>query len=277
MTIPDLSKLRDHEYPKIAERFYRDTEHHELTVLQDNGLYRHLRMMPPKSKSSCYWYDVVTWPHNLVFRGDGETFAFSRVEDMLAFFRSGLYKDGSIHINATYWAEKLTTNRECVNTYDDEKFKAYVGEMIAESEEEYPGLTKAWEEATEGFCADYDLEHEQGAWEALNNFEYGQRYIGTCSCGQRFEGEHRYDVGDWARKGGHKDSIGADKPGHHCKITVKEAFTFDPSDMGSAFKDYDWWFLWSLYGIVKAIAAYDRHKGNGMAMDVAEAGSVVLV
>jgi len=70
-----------------AERFKRDTKDHEMTVLHEDGLYRHLRFRKPAGGYSEYWFDLVTWPGVLVIRGDMETFAFSRTEDMLAFFR----------------------------------------------------------------------------------------------------------------------------------------------------------------------------------------------
>jgi hypothetical protein len=276
MTLPDTSKLPAYKYPKIAERFYRETAEHELTIFQDNGVYRHLRMAPPKTKSSFYWYDVITWPGNLVFRGDGESFAFNRLTDMFEFFRSGIHKDGSLHINASYWAEKLSSNRECVMTYDDEKFSEYVADYLKECEESFPGLMEAWEEATEGFAADYDITHEQGAWEALNNFTFGETYTAKCSCGKESPAEEfQYAAKEWAIRGGHQSNYNTDKPGHKVEIARREPFTFELSDMN--FKDYDWWFLWSLYGILKAIKAYDERTGNMQAVDIANAGEVVVI
>jgi hypothetical protein len=269
----DAKGLKDYEYPQIAERFYRDTKDHELTILQDNGLYRHLRMMPPKSKSSCYWYDVITWPGNLVFRGDGETYAFTRLQDMFEFFRSGIYKNGSVHINPSYWAEKLTSNRDCVKTYDQDRFTKYIGQMVLENEESYPGLTDAWNAAVDGFCADYDISHQEGAWEALNNFEY-ELWRAKCSCGAEKEERERYDVQAWGRDKGHLTSVNGPKPGHKLEIKSR-SFTFDPCDMD--FKDYDWWFLWALYGIVVAIREYDTRKGHGQSVDIAAAGEVVII
>ena len=36
------------ELTKIAERFKRETAGHQMTVLHDDGLYRHLRFMNPE-------------------------------------------------------------------------------------------------------------------------------------------------------------------------------------------------------------------------------------
>lgn len=271
MTIPNLSKLKDYEYPKIAKRFYRETQHHELTVLHDDGLYRHLRMAPPKDKSSCFWYEIITWPGSLVLRGDGESFAFAREEDMLGFFRSGIYKDGSLHINPSYWAEKITSNRECVRTYEEEHFEKYVQEMLRESEETYPGLTEAWKKATSGFTAEYDTSYEEGAFHALNDFSYGKSYTARCSCGYSSpEEKYEYDAKAWSRDNGH-----ATRSGHKVEIVCKNPFIFELSDIGDSFKDYDWWFLWALYGILRAIQEYDVLKGYGATQDVTKTGVVV--
>jgi hypothetical protein len=276
MITPDLSKLRDYEYPQIAERFYVEAQYHELTVLHDKDGYRHLRMMPPRTRSSAYWYEIVTWPGNLAFRGDGESFVFSVFgEDMFKFFRSGLWDaDGPAHINATYWAEKLSTDRQCVKTYDDEKFSAYVAEILKENEEEYPGLTEAWKKATDSFMADYDIHHEHGAWDALQNFSYGEMNYGKCSCGALFEAEDSWEVKAWARKNGHQDSYNLDRPGHKVAFTRRDPFSFELSDMN--FKDYDWWFLWALYGIVEAIRAYDDPKSPRRLIKNASVEDVVL-
>ncbi len=160
------------DYPEIAARFARDIAQHRMTVLQDDGHYRHLRFMQPPSGSSCYWFDLITVPGALIFQGDGETFAFRRTEDMFQFFRSGIWRDGSHHIHPSYWSEKLTIDRDSVMTYSEELFKGQVAEELKIAEEFYPGVTAAWQEKAEGFLAEYNTEHEETAREALRDFEY---------------------------------------------------------------------------------------------------------
>lgn len=86
-------------YPAELARFRKDTEHHEVEILLDQGLYRHVRFSQPEHRW-LYWYDLITWPGHLTIRGDMGTFVFARVEDMFGFFAGD-------HINADYWAEKL--------------------------------------------------------------------------------------------------------------------------------------------------------------------------
>ena len=96
--------------PTAEERFAADTTDHVMTVLHNDGLYRHLRFK--KADSSTYWFDVITWPGNLVIRGDMGTFAFARLDDMFEFFASGA------GINPGYWGEKVTAGD--ITRYDED-------------------------------------------------------------------------------------------------------------------------------------------------------------
>lgn len=84
----------------VRQRFESDTAHHAMTVVLDQGLYRHLRFRA--SESSFYWFDIVTWPGSLAINGDMGTYTFSRTDDMFEFFGAG-------RINPDYWSEKLTS------------------------------------------------------------------------------------------------------------------------------------------------------------------------
>lgn len=89
------------------EMFLEDVSKHEMTVLLDNGVYRHLRFKQPNSGNM--WFDIVTWPDFLAYSGDMGCFVFSRLKDMFEFFRTkptNLSPD-KLFINEGYWAEKL--------------------------------------------------------------------------------------------------------------------------------------------------------------------------
>lgn len=110
-------------YPKEGERFANDTKDHKMKVLHDDGLYRHLVFKRPDS--SFYWFEIITWPGNLLFGGDMGTFAFKRVEDMFTFFSDR-------EINPQYWQEKV--HAEDVNggiqEYSETLFKKRVKEYL---------------------------------------------------------------------------------------------------------------------------------------------------
>jgi hypothetical protein len=148
-----------------AERFPRDTAKHKLTVLHDDGLYRHLRFAQPRPASSMYWFDLITWPGSVTVRGDiGESYTFSRLPDMFEFFRGRV---GSI--NPGYWSEKLDGHRDSARTYSEEVFAQVVWTYVREGGEGRRGLAKAVQRDIfdTGYCCD-----EQTARDALECFEY---------------------------------------------------------------------------------------------------------
>ena len=152
----------------IAERFARETAEHEMTILHDDGLYRHVRFMG--SNDSAYWFDLITVPGSLVFRGDGESFVFARIKDMFEFFRSN--PDRTTHrISPDYWAEKLTSDRDSVKTYPRAKFDQHVAKALEHAELYWPGVTKAWAAET-GDGMYYDLDYEECARKALCDFVF---------------------------------------------------------------------------------------------------------
>lgn len=118
LTAADV-EYTDHE-ADLARRFNKDTEDHMLTVLHDEGLYRHLRFKNPEN--GFYWFDLITWPGCLTITGDMGTYTFRRLTDMFEFFRG--------YINTDYWAEKLqagdTGGRRTVQEYDVDLFKKWL-------------------------------------------------------------------------------------------------------------------------------------------------------
>ncbi|WP_147378628.1 hypothetical protein [Mycobacteroides abscessus] len=76
------------------------TRDHQMTVLRDDGLYRHIRFAKPGT--GIWRFDLVTWPGHLVITGDLEDFHFARIPDMFEFFRKPVG-----YVNPHYWAEKL--------------------------------------------------------------------------------------------------------------------------------------------------------------------------
>ncbi|MEJ4043443.1 hypothetical protein [Erwinia sp. SLM-02] len=83
-------------------RFIRDVSSHQLSVIRDDGLYRHLRFSRPSTNA--YYFDIVTWPGYLTVTGDMGTWTFSRIADMFDFFGGARE---SFYINPGYWSEKF--------------------------------------------------------------------------------------------------------------------------------------------------------------------------
>lgn len=90
------------------EEFLKDVSSHEMRIIRDDGLYRHIRFKGPGT--SCMYFDLVTWPGRLCYTGDMGTYVFSRLEDMFQFFRDqgrATRGDHGLVINLSYWAEKV--------------------------------------------------------------------------------------------------------------------------------------------------------------------------
>ncbi|NUP38948.1 MAG: hypothetical protein HOY76_18515 [Streptomyces sp.] len=152
------------DYTEAAHRFASETRNHEMTVLLDNGMYRHLRFANPKS--SLYWYEISTAPNQLVFSGDGDSFVFRLATDMFEMFRQSA---ASGDINATYWAEKCRTGN--ARSYSRERFEEYVWKQVAEREQYYRGLRDGVQE--EIFTSPvFDVDYESAALMAALGFEH---------------------------------------------------------------------------------------------------------
>jgi len=150
------------------------TRPHEMAVLHDEGLYRHLRFRSPDHGT--YWFDLITVPGVLIFRGDGDSFVFSRTEDMFGFFRSS--REGSI--NPTYWSEKLTTGgRSSVMTYQSELFEQRVKEHVVDAIR-YGGAPRGIGRAVTEMLEQGYFDDEGTARSELDSFEHeGWRFTDT--------------------------------------------------------------------------------------------------
>ncbi len=96
-------------YVCSEENFLKDVANHQMIVIRDDGVHRHVRFKRPESGIG--WFDLITWPGTLCIDGDMGTYVFRRLEDMFEFFRTdGKYflRDGiKLGINPGYWGEKV--------------------------------------------------------------------------------------------------------------------------------------------------------------------------
>lgn len=214
---------------EIRARFERETAEHEMTVLHDDGLYRHLRFRAPSH--GMYWFDLITVPGSLIFQGDGESFVFRRIEDMFDFFRGPIGR-----INPHYWSEKLTDGEDRVMRYDRELFEACVRQDIA-GRDDLPGLADAVQDE---ILDSEDLDYEESARRVVDEFRFYRNEA------DRHGGMRRVDgVMTW---------VPAKAPD----------FEFhDTWEWGV--RDYHWWYLWALHAIVWGIAQYDASRGHAVA------------
>lgn len=110
------------------ERFLKDVEQHELTIVRDDRVSRHLRFQRPGTYNR--HFDLITWPGYLCYTGDMGTYVFRRMEDMLAFFRNDNrdFNRGGLSINPGYWGEKLEAIDNCdgYRQWSSHKFEQFI-------------------------------------------------------------------------------------------------------------------------------------------------------
>ena len=174
------------------ETFLKDVAKHEMKVLLDNGLYRHLRFSATGKHLWNQWYDIITWPGRLAYTGDMGTYVFARLEDMFEFFRTRPSESRNLYINTGYWGEKLEAvdrrGKACdFMEFSPELLKGYVEDAIKDWVEGFPvefesdeaeesEAKKKFEaelrEAIEGDIYSYLDDGEHEARRALNDFSF---------------------------------------------------------------------------------------------------------
>ena len=110
------------------EQFLDDVKRHEITIHQNNGVYRHLTF---KNADDCHQsFNITTFPDHLVITGDMGTLVFSRLYDMFNFFRSD-----DLRIKPDCWDEKIQSmSRRAKDAsfleFDIDKIKEYAQKII---------------------------------------------------------------------------------------------------------------------------------------------------
>lgn len=162
------------------QSFLKDVANHQMTIMRDDGVYRHIRFKQPGTNEM--YFDLVTWPGWLCYSGDMGTYVFQRHEDMFEFFRrpqrflpphprSG---DPVLRINLGYWSEKVQAEerREGVEQYSAEKFSARIKEWLDDAE-----ASDEIREAVEDEVLSSADDGEQEARRAVDEFDrHGFRF-----------------------------------------------------------------------------------------------------
>lgn len=213
---------KDDSRAKALARFEKDTAEHQMEVLLDNGVYRHLRFKRPGSYS--FSFDIVTWPGYLAISGDMGESMFNRLHDMFEFFR--WKRDGSetgqLRINPGYWAEKCVANDGDKREFRAELFEELVRQHFADFIEEHR-----------------DDDDGEPAWapQLWEELEDEVLCISDESVGEAIGAMDRFEPSK-------------DEP--FARFRFADAWEY-----GSQLQDYTFHFYWRLYAIAFAVKAYD--------------------
>lgn len=113
------------DYIQVGKCFTNNVAEHQMDVILDEGLHRHLLFKKPGTTDQ--HFRIVTWPGYLTICGDMGTFTFYRNTDMFQFF---LGSGGGI--SPSYWQEKLQAgagsegSRAIAEEWDTDSFKRSV-------------------------------------------------------------------------------------------------------------------------------------------------------
>ncbi len=162
------------------ERFLRDVAKHEMTVIRDDGVHRHIRFKQPDSGNM--FFDLVTWPGFLCYSGDMGTYVFQRTQDMFGFFRKNGRLDG---IDRRYWAEKIeAADNTGVTRHSHDEFMRQINDWVNQHAEgdkpgdDEPEQLVLWAEAYAELRAEVESEvlsadsNEVRCFDAANDFTH---------------------------------------------------------------------------------------------------------
>lgn len=219
------------KYLPSHDVFQRDVSTHEMQIVLDNGVYRHLEFRQA-DKSWNHGFHIITTPGRLMISGDMGTWVFSRIPDMFDFFRSPSGK-----INLGYWAEK------CINGTSGgrRQAKEYNGDVykrrLIESLDNYD-LTDEHRAMVVEELNEIDFDDEHWVISQIRDFEVdldgGEPYIST-----REIARHGYS-----------------RQKEREKFSFQDVWEIDMTV-------YSYHFTWCLYAIAWAINQYDKAKGGG--------------
>lgn len=217
------------------ERFLKDCAEHQMEIVRDDGINRHLKLKKPGT--SAYWFEIVTWPGVLAIRGDCGAYLFSRLADMFEFFRTKpeRLKAGELYINKPYWMEKIiAVDSNCgqkgsATKFSVDRFKREVVSWFRRKtgEDNYWETRKdrwaIWKAIREDILEETDSHDESHNWSLLRDFSV------------------------WMED--------------DCEYQYKNFF----DDWEAQCREYDFHFLWNCYAIAWAIQQYDAAKATSEA------------
>lgn len=211
------------------ESFLRDVATHQMTVLRDDGVYRHIRFSRPGSGT--YRFDLVTWPGYLAYTGDMGCYVFSRLDDMFQFFRTDRkhlhMKDGqTLAINLGYWSEKLQAT---------DSSGRHGGSAVEFSEDKFRDVINEYRKGWIGECRERGVSKEERRelWESVDS-EVLDRI-----------GDHGESVTTCAYEFSHKCG--------------KQTFSFDDL-FEHDFTRFTYHFIWCCYALAWGIQKYDEQE-----------------
>ena len=155
--------------------FQRDIARHEMHIISDEGVNRHIRFQRPGTMNM--HFDLLTWPGYLCYTGDMGTYVFRRLPDMFEFFRR-VDSQRPYRIDFRYWAEKLEASdrTDGVREFSPDQFRQDVRDyfrQVTEDRDDWPDerMVALWAEIKQQVLEASEIS-EHHALTALHDFEH---------------------------------------------------------------------------------------------------------
>ncbi|MGW7726298.1 hypothetical protein ACWGJ6_23550 [Streptomyces canus] len=205
------------DYAEIAAHVARDVADAKMTVLREEGLYRHIEFTGLQGWSRII---LVTWPYNLLVAGSHGSYHFERfgpdTEDMFDWLRG-------IRVEPDRWASKLVNGADSVREYDRDRLVAQVKAEVAEAVKE--GAPRGLRAAVREQILESDrLVSKDWAMQMVYDFEHGVIYRAECTCGASKDHDSYDEAVTW--------EFYRHRPAGDHKVKVREIGGFAFSDVG---------------------------------------------
>lgn len=139
------------------EEFLGTVSDHQMTILRDDGVYRHVQFRKP-GWGGITGFDFITWPGHLAYAGDMGDFVFQRLDDMFDFFHR--------EPDFRYWAEKVQAmDRDGIYKFSIEVAKESVIMNLDDEQKENTEFMQALEDEV------FQSESEDDFLQAMQDFE----------------------------------------------------------------------------------------------------------
>lgn len=191
------------------DEFLEHVKNHKMTVLHDDGTYKHLRFKQPDTNNR--YFELMFYPNYSVITGDMGAWTFSRIEDMMKFHRG----DG-LDIDFRYWKEKVVScsrfgagNISAFSDFDFKEFRGkitrHIDDWFEHSDVEQSKIDDLKRDVHDCiFVPISDWQRCKGAdlkaYELLSDYEY----FYTTDCGsKKFQFEDVHEFGSWGKMTGY--------------------------------------------------------------------------
>lgn len=173
---------RGYPYHDERQRALHAFRNHEVTIEQDDGVYRCVLFKTPGT--GMYHFRLTTWPGHLAISGDLADYIFCRTHDMFSFFATADdWAAMPITVNPHYWGQKAQaySRYDGVAEFDKDSFRECVVQQFREIDRDRfipKERLRAWQKLRRDVLEE-DFTEARAAYEAAMQFYIRESSYGS--------------------------------------------------------------------------------------------------